>query len=175
MHDAVSEALGEHVHAGTELATLRRFCDAAQIPYHRQWDEGAVVPRCTSTGRGPHRGTGTFYTESSHPVSLLTRPHRSKPGVAERQPGGLGAWSSAPPTAELTGLDSSSAAPPGAVALLAAGGDREAMELDEDFLQAMEYAMPPTGGLGVGVDRVVMMITGHSIRETPPFPLAKPR
>ena len=49
------------------------------------------------------------------------------------------------------------------------------MELDEDFLQAMEYAMPPTGRPRMGVDRVVMLVTGRSIRDTLPFPLAKPR
>jgi lysyl-tRNA synthetase class 2 len=107
-------------------------------------------------------------------VSPLTRPHRSKLGVAERWD--LVAWGVELGTAysELTDpveqrrrLQEQS--------LLAAEGDPEAMELDEDFLQAMEYAMPPTGGLGVGVDRVVMLITGRSIRETLPFPLAKPR
>src|SRR5690606_27369740 len=58
--------------------------------------------------------------------------------------------------------------------LLAAGGDPEAMQLDEDFLEALEYGMPPTGGVGVGIDRMIMAFTGKNIRETILFPLVKP-
>ncbi len=174
VHDAVSEALGEHVDPETDLPTLRRLCDAAKVPYLRHWDAGAVVLELYERLVEEHTEAPTFYTDFPTSVSPLTRPHRSKPGVAERWD--LVAWGVELGTAysELTDpveqrrrLQEQS--------LLAAGGDPEAMELDEDFLQAMEYAMPPTGGLGMGVDRVVMLITGHSIRETLPFPLAKPR
>ncbi|WP_099252437.1 bifunctional lysylphosphatidylglycerol synthetase/lysine--tRNA ligase LysX [Mycobacterium sp. shizuoka-1] len=174
VHDAVSEALGEQIDAATELSTLHRLCDAARIPYLTHWDAGAVVLELYERLVEDRTEAPTFYTDFPTSVSPLTRPHRSKPGVAERWD--LVAWGVELGTAysELTDpveqrrrLQEQS--------LLAAGGDPEAMELDEDFLQAMEYAMPPTGGLGVGVDRVVMLITGHSIRETLPFPLAKPR
>lgn len=174
VHHAVSEALGEHVDAQTDLATLRRLCDSARIPYLTHWDAGAVVLEIYERLVEDRTEAPTFYTDFPTSVSPLTRPHRDTPGVAERWD--LVAWGVELGTAysELTDpveqrrrLQEQS--------LLAAGGDPEAMELDEDFLQAMEYAMPPTGGLGVGVDRVVMLITGHSIRETLPFPLAKPR
>ncbi len=174
VHDAVSEALGEQIDAQTELPVLRRLCDAATVPYLTHWDAGAVVLELYERLVEDRTEAPTFYTDFPTSVSPLTRPHRSKPGVAERWD--LVAWGVELGTAysELTDpveqrrrlLEQS---------LLAADGDPEAMELDEDFLQAMEYAMPPTGGLGVGVDRVVMMITGRSIRETLPFPLAKPR
>ncbi len=173
MHDAVSEALGEQIDADTDLATLRRLADAARIPYRAQWDAGAVVLELYEHLVESRTEQPTFYLDFPTSVSPLTRPHRSKPGIAERWD--LVAWGVELGTAysELTDpveqrlrLEEQS--------LLAAGGDPEAMQLDEDFLQAMEYAMPPTGGLGMGVDRVVMLITGRSIRETLPFPLAKP-
>jgi len=59
-------------------------------------------------------------------------------------------------------------------AKLAASGDLEAMGLDEDFLRAMEHGMPPMGGMGMGVDRLLMALTGLGIRETILFPLVKP-
>jgi lysyl-tRNA synthetase class 2 len=174
VHDAVSEALGEHVDADTSLAKLHKLCDAVHIPYLARWDAGAVVLELYEHLVEDRTELPTFYTDFPLSVSPLTRPHRSKAGIAERWD--LVAWGVELGTAysELTDpveqrrrLQEQS--------LLAAGGDPEAMELDEDFLQAMEYAMPPTGGLGMGVDRVVMLITGRSIRETLPFPLAKPR
>jgi lysyl-tRNA synthetase class 2 len=174
VHGAVSEALGEDIDADTDLATLRRLADKAGIPYLTHWDAGAVVLELYERLVEDRTEQPTFYKDFPTSVSPLTRPHRSKAGVAERWD--LVAWGVELGTAysELTDpveqrrrLQEQS--------LLAAGGDSEAMELDEDFLQAMEYAMPPTGGLGMGVDRVVMLITGRSIRETLPFPLAKPR
>jgi lysyl-tRNA synthetase, class II len=174
VYNAVSEALGEHIDPSTSLAKLRKLSDAAHIPYRAHWDAGAVVLELYEHLVEDRTEQPTFYIDFPTSVSPLTRPHRSEPGVAERWD--LVAWGVELGTAysELTDpveqrrrLHEQS--------LLAAGGDPEAMELDEDFLQAMEYAMPPTGGLGMGIDRLVMLITGRSIRETLPFPLAKPR
>lgn len=173
VYEAVSEALGEHIDPHTKLDKLRKLSDAARIPYRAHWDAGAMVLELYEHLVEDRTEQPTFYIDFPTSVSPLTRPHRSQPGVAERWD--LVAWGVELGTAysELTDpveqrrrLEEQS--------LLAAGGDPEAMELDEDFLQAMEYAMPPTGGLGMGIDRLVMLITGRSIRETLPFPLAKP-
>ncbi|GAP52761.1 lysyl-tRNA synthetase [Streptomyces azureus] len=116
----------------------------------------------------------TFYKDFPTHVSPLTRQHRTDPRLAER-------WDLVAFGTELATAYSELTDPVEqrrrltAQSLLAAGGDPEAMELDEDFLDALEYAMPPTGGLGIGVDRLVMFLTGLTIRETLPFPLVRRR
>ncbi|WP_429419192.1 bifunctional lysylphosphatidylglycerol synthetase/lysine--tRNA ligase LysX [Nocardia sp. GAS34] len=174
VHGAISEALGETITPDTDADRLRTLCDKAGVPHQFGWDAGQIVLEMYEHLVEDHTQEPTFYIDFPTSVSPLTRAHRSVEGVAERWD--LVAWGVELGTAysELTNpleqrrrLTEQS--------LLAAGGDPEAMELDEDFLQALEHGMPPTGGLGVGVDRVVMLITGRSIRETLPFPLVKPR
>ncbi|MEV6770923.1 bifunctional lysylphosphatidylglycerol synthetase/lysine--tRNA ligase LysX [Nocardia sp. NPDC051030] len=174
VHGAISQALGETITPATDTETLRLLCDKAGIPFQLGWDAGQLVLEMYEHLVESQTEEPTFYIDFPTSVSPLTRAHRTIPGVTERWD--LVAWGVELGTAysELTDpveqrrrlTDQS---------MLAAGGDPEAMELDEDFLQALEHAMPPTGGLGVGVDRVVMLITGRSIRETLPFPLVKPR
>ncbi|OZF49773.1 lysine--tRNA ligase [Rhodococcus sp. 14-2470-1a] len=174
LHGAVAEKLGVDVAPGTPLAELQRLCDENDIPYEKEWDAGAVAQGMYEHLVEDYTEFPTFYKDFPTSMSPLTRPHRSIPGVAEKWD--LVAWGVELGTAysELTDpVDQRQRLTE--QSLLAAGGDEEAMSLDEDFLQALEYGMPPTGGLGVGVDRVVMLITGGSIRETLAFPLAKPR
>ncbi|MFJ4656054.1 bifunctional lysylphosphatidylglycerol synthetase/lysine--tRNA ligase LysX [Nocardia sp. NPDC088792] len=174
VHGAVSEKIGEVITPDTDEEKLRLLCDQAEVPYQLGWDAGQIVLEMYEHLVESETQEPTFYIDFPTSVSPLTRAHRSIAGVTERWD--LVAWGVELGTAysELTDpveqrrrlTDQS---------MLAAGGDPEAMELDEDFLQALEHAMPPTGGLGVGVDRVIMLITGRSIRETLPFPLVKPR
>ncbi|MGB7236410.1 MAG: bifunctional lysylphosphatidylglycerol synthetase/lysine--tRNA ligase LysX [Rhodococcus sp. (in: high G+C Gram-positive bacteria)] len=174
LHGAVAEKLGIDVAPHTPLEDLQRICDENDIPYEKDWDAGAVAQGMYEHVVEDYTEFPTFYKDFPTSMSPLTRPHRSIPGVAEKWD--LVAWGVELGTAysELTDpVDQRQRLTE--QSMLAAGGDEEAMSLDEDFLQALEYGMPPTGGLGMGVDRVVMLITGGSIRETLAFPLAKPR
>lgn len=174
VHEVVSEAAREEVTPDTPVETLRAICDRLDIACRPDWDAGQVVLELYEHLGEDKTTFPTFYTDFPTSTSPLTRAHRTIPGVAERWD--LVAWGVELGTAytELTDPVEQRARLT-AQSVLAAGGDPEAMELDEDFLQALEFAMPPTGGLGVGVDRVVMLITGQSIRESLAFPLAKPQ
>ncbi|MFI9063288.1 bifunctional lysylphosphatidylglycerol synthetase/lysine--tRNA ligase LysX [Streptomyces sp. NPDC053429] len=172
MYGAISEALGEEVDAGTDERALRRLCDRAGVPHSPDDTRGDVALEMYERLVEEKTGLPTFYKDFPTDVSPLTRQHRKDPRLAER-------WDLVAFGTELGTAYSELTDPVEqrrrltAQSLLAAGGDPEAMELDNDFLDALEYAMPPTGGLGIGVDRLVMFLTGLTIRETLPFPLVR--
>jgi lysyl-tRNA synthetase class 2 len=173
VNEAISRALGEEVTADTDLEELRKLCEQADVPYDPTWTRGAVVLELYEHLVEDRTVLPTFYRDYPTDVSPLTRAHRLDPRLAER-------WDLVAFGAEM-GTGYSELVDPieqrarlTAQSLLAAGGDEEAMQLDEDFLRALEYGMPPSGGMGMGIDRLLMMLTGKNIRETVLFPLVKP-
>ena len=174
VNDAISEALGEPVDNDTTVDRLGQLCDKADVGYDPAWTRGAIVQALYDELVEAHTVLPTFYKNFPTEVSPLTRQHRTDPRMAER-------WDVVAFGAELGTAYSELIDPVEqrrrltAQSLLAAKGDPEAMELDEEFLATLEYAMPPTGGLGMGVDRLLIALTGRSIRETILFPLVKPQ
>ncbi|RJK96053.1 bifunctional lysylphosphatidylglycerol synthetase/lysine--tRNA ligase LysX [Vallicoccus soli] len=171
--EGLSRALGEEVGPGTPVEELRRHAERLGIGLDPGWGRGQVVLELyehllEDTTREP-----TFYRDFPTEVSPLTRQHRSEPRLAERWD--LVAFGTEIGTAysELTDPVEQRARLT-AQSLLAAGGDPEAMQLDEDFLRALEYGMPPAGGQGMGIDRLLMLLTGRNIRDTVLFPLVRP-
>jgi len=172
VHEAISRALGEEVTVDTPEPELRALCDKAGVPLQPSWNVGQVVLEMYERLVEKQTVEPTFYRDFPVEVSPLTRQHRTEPRLAER-------WDLVAFGAEL-GTGYSELVDPvvqrerlTAQSLLAAGGDPEAMQVDEDFLRALEYAMPPTGGMGMGIDRLMIMLTGETIRETFLFPFVR--
>ncbi|MGQ0630889.1 MAG: bifunctional lysylphosphatidylglycerol synthetase/lysine--tRNA ligase LysX [Sporichthyaceae bacterium] len=173
LYDGLSEVLGTPVDADTDVAALIELCAKADVPYNPAWNRGQIVLEMYEHLLESRTVLPTFYRDFPTEVSPLTRAHRTDPRVAERWD--LVAFGTEIGTAYSELIDPvEQRARFTAQSLLAAGGDHEAMQLDEDFLRALEYAMPPTGGMGMGVDRLLMMLTGASIRQSVLFPFVRP-
>jgi lysyl-tRNA synthetase class 2 len=173
VYDLVSEALGEAVTVDTSHADLLRFADASAVALRSGWSSGEIVLELYEKLVEHSLVQPTFVRDYPAEARPLARPHRDDPRLAE-------AWDLVIAGMEIAPAYSELADPVEqrrrlvAQSLAAAGGDPEAMQLDEDFLRALEYGMPPTGGMGLGVDRLVMLLSGRGIRETILFPLLKP-
>jgi lysyl-tRNA synthetase class 2 len=173
VYDAISAAAGEVVDGDTPEADLRKLCERLAVPVTPGWNRGQIVLEMYERLVEKQTTQPTFYRDFPVEVSPLVRQHRSDPRVAER-------WDLVIFGAEL-GTGYSELVDPveqrerlTAQSLLKAGGDPDAMELDEDFLRALEYGMPPTGGMGMGIDRLLMTLTGENIRDTILFPFVRP-
>ncbi|WP_346846116.1 bifunctional lysylphosphatidylglycerol synthetase/lysine--tRNA ligase LysX [uncultured Rothia sp.] len=170
---ALSEALGMEVSLDTDFEVLLDLAHQHEIYVRDDMGAGAIIEELYGELVEASTIFPTFYTDFPVETSPLAGPHRSVPGLAER-------WDLV-----INGMELGTAYSEMADALeqrrrlteqslKAAAGDPEAMEIDEDFLYALETGLPPTGGLGIGVDRLVMLMTGTQIRGVLTFPFVKP-
>jgi lysyl-tRNA synthetase class 2 len=172
--DAVSSAVGEEIDVETPPEVLRKIADRHDVSLQPSWDAAEIVVELYEQLVEDHLLQPTFVTDYPAAVKPLAKPHRSKPGLVEAWDLIIGGVELAPAYSELNDpveqrrrlVEQSRKA---------AGGDLEAMQLDEDFLRAMEFGMPPQGGMGLGIDRLIRLLTGvTSLRDTIAFPLLKP-
>ena len=173
LYDAISEGVGEKVTALTGMDDLKRIATKLGIKIDPKWIAGKLAEEIFEHVAKDQLIAPTFVMGFPVDTSPLVRAHRDIPGVAEKWDLYVDGFELATGYSELVDpvvqrerlVEQSK---------LGAKGDLEAMQVDEDFLRAMEFAMPPTGGMGMGVDRLLMALTGLGIRETILFPLVKP-
>lgn len=171
MYGSLSEAVGEQITPETPMSRLKELADEAGIEIDHP------IPGKFVEELWEHHIKGglvrpTFVMDFPEDTSPLVRGHREVAGVVEKWDLYIRGFELATGYSELVDpviqrdrfVEQ---------AKLAAGGDPEAMRLDEEFLRALEFGMPPSGGMGMGIDRLLMAITGLGIRETILFPLVK--
>ena len=171
--DAVSGAVGQDVTTSTGVEELTKMAAAHDVELQPGWGYGEIVLELFEKLVEHTLMEPTFVVDYPESVRPLAKPHRETPGLVEAFDLIINGVELAPAYSELNDpviqrerlVEQS---------MLAAAGDPEAMELDEDFLRAMEFGMPPAGGIGMGVDRLVMLLTARGIRETILFPTVRP-
>lgn len=173
VYPGLSEKLGQEVTLDTPVEELLRIAAAHEVEVDPGWQPGKIVMELFGELVEPDLVNPTFVCDYPAIAQPLARPHRDDPRMVEAwdliiggMERGTGFSELVDPVIQREVLTQQS--------LAAAAGDPEAMQLDEDFLEALEYGCPPMGGLGLGVDRLVMLFTGAGIRETILFPLLKP-
>jgi lysyl-tRNA synthetase class 2 len=173
LYEAISQGVGETVTALTSIDDLKKIATKLGMKIDPKWITGKLAEEIFEHVAKDQLIEPTFVMGFPVDTSPLVRAHRELPGVAEKWDLYVDGFELATGYSELIDpvvqrerlVEQ---------ATLGSKGDLEAMQVDEDFLRAMEFAMPPTGGMGMGVDRLLMALTGLGIRETILFPLVKP-
>jgi lysyl-tRNA synthetase class 2 len=171
MFESLSKAAGVEITPDTDISVLKKLADKEGLeidhPLHGKYVEELWEHFVKGDLQKP-----TFVMDFPVDTSPLVRNHRSKPGVVEKWDLYIRGYEQATGYSELVDPVIQRERFVEQVKL-AAAGDPEAMKLDEEFLKALEFGMPPSGGMGMGIDRLLMSLTGLGIRETIMFPLVK--
>lgn len=173
LYDAISEAVGEGITALISIEDLKRIAGKLGVEVDSNWIKGKLAEAIFEHVSEGKLNEPTFVMGFPIDNAPLVRGHREIPGMVEKWDLYIDGFELATGYSELVDpvIQRERLVEQGR---LAAQGDLEAMGVDEDFLRAMEFGMPPMGGLGMGVDRLLMALTGLGIRETILFPFVKP-
>ena len=173
LYEAISEGVGQGVTALTPIAELKTIATKLGMKIDPKWITGKLAEEIFEHVAKDQLIAPTFVMGFPVDTSPLVRAHRDIPGVAEKWDLYVDGFELATGYSELIDpvIQRDRLVEQ---ATLGSKGDLEAMQVDEDFLRAMEFGMPPMGGMGMGVDRLLMALTGLGIRETILFPLVKP-
>jgi lysyl-tRNA synthetase len=175
LRELIADHAGVDVHPAMPVGELQKICDTLGVPYDPQWGPGKLVLEIYEKTT-EHAIVGPmFVLDYPREVSPLARPHRDDPALVERFEVIVAGRELANAFSELNDpVDQRRRFEDQAA--LAAGGDEEAQPVDEDYLLALEYGLPPCGGLGIGIDRLAMLLAGvPSIREVILFPHLRPQ
>jgi len=170
MLELIGESLGIEVEVDTPIPDLVDFCEAQEISVEAHWGSGKLITELYEKTVEPELWGPIFVTDYPREVSPLSRDHRSRPGLVERFEAIVAGRELCNAFTEVIEPDDQRSRFL-AQETVRAAGDEEAMVVDEDYLRALDYGLPPTGGLGIGLDRLVMLLTDTAaIRDVILFP-----
>jgi lysyl-tRNA synthetase class 2 len=172
LSDALSDAMGANV-LDMEQAELRARAESLRVPELTGAGRGKLIDKLFGALVEPELVRPTFVIDHPKELSPLAKEHREDPRLTERFEMYIGSTEIFNGFSELNDpLDQRARFE--AQASLRTAGDEEAQQIDEDYLRALEYGMPPTGGVGMGVDRLLMLLTDQpSIRDVLLFPVLR--
>jgi lysyl-tRNA synthetase len=175
MVDLVREHVGVEIHPGMDVAAARAVLDGLGLTYQDAWGAGRLTHEVYDARVEDELVRPTFVLDHPRETSPLARVHRDDPNLVERFEVVAGGNELANAYSELNDpIDQRARFEIEAAAR--AAGDAEAGTIDEDYLRALEHGMPPAGGMGLGIDRLCMMLLGQeSIRDVILFPQLKPK